>query len=44
MVEGTIQKVSNLIYLITPKNVEIQNDLEQSQYGKQQKMSFSWLK
>lgn len=43
MVEGTIQKVSNLIYLITPKNVEIQNDLEQSQY-KQQKMSFSWLK
>lgn len=44
MVEGTIQKVSNLIYLITPKNVEIQNDLEQSQYNKQQKMSFSWLK
>lgn len=44
MVEGTIQKVSNLIYLITPKNVEIQNDLEQSQYSKQQKMSFSWLK
>jgi len=44
MVEGTIQKVSNLIYLITPKNVEIQNDLEQGQYNKQQKMSFSWLK
>ena len=43
MVEGTIQRVSNLIYLITPKNVEIQNDLERSQY-KQQKMSFSWLK
>ncbi len=43
MVEGTIQRVSNLIYLITPKNVEIQNDLETSQY-KQQKMSFSWLK
>ena len=42
MVEGTIQRVSNLIYLITPKNVEIQNDLETSQY-KQQKMSFSWL-
>lgn len=44
MVEGTIQKVSNLIYLITPNNVEIQNDIEQSQYNKQQKMSFSWLK
>lgn len=44
MVEGTIQKVSNLIYLITPRNVEIQNDLEQSQYSKQSKMSFSWLK
>lgn len=43
MVEGSIQRVSNLIYLITPKNVEIQNDLEQSQY-RQQKMSFSWLK
>lgn len=44
MVEGTIQKVSNLIYLITPKNVEIQNDLEQGQLRQQQKMSFSWLK
>ncbi|MEG2645970.1 MAG: cell division protein SepF [Clostridia bacterium] len=42
MIEGTIQKVSNLIYLITPKNVEIQNDLERSQY--KQKLSFSWLK
>lgn len=41
MIEGTIQKVSNLIYLMTPKNVEIQNDLERSQYKKQ---SFSWLK
>lgn len=44
MVEGTIQKVSNLIYLITPRNVEIQNDVEQGQYNKQSKMSFSWLK
>lgn len=43
MVDGTIQRVSNLIYLITPKNVEIQNDLERNQY-KQQKLSFSWLK
>lgn len=42
MIEGTIQKVSNLIYLITPKNVEIQNDLERSQY--KQKLSFSWMK
>lgn len=43
MVDGTIQKVSGLIYLFTPRNVEIQNDVEQSQY-KQQKTSFSWLK
>lgn len=43
MIEGTIQKVSNLIYLIAPRTVEIQNDLEKSQY-KQQKQSFSWLK
>lgn len=42
MIEGTIQKVSNLIYLMTPKDVEIQNDVERSQY--KQKMSFSWLK
>jgi cell division inhibitor SepF len=43
MIEGTIQKVSNLIYLMAPKNVEIQNDIEKSQYNKQ-KMTFSWLK
>ena len=42
VVEGTIQKVSNLIYLITPRNVEIQNDVERSQY--KQKLSFSWMK
>lgn len=42
MIDGTIQKVSNLIYLMTPRNVEIQNDLERSQY--KQKLSFSWLK
>ncbi len=42
MIEGTIQKVSNLIYLMTPKDVEIQNDVERSQY--KQKASFSWLK
>lgn len=42
IVEGTIQKISNLIYLITPRNVEIQNDVERSQY--KQKLSFSWMK
>lgn len=42
MIEGTIQKVSNLIYLMTPKEVEIQNDVEKSQY--KSKASFSWLK
>lgn len=43
MIDGTIQRVSNLIYLMTPKNVEIQNDVEKNQY-KQQKSSFSWIK
>lgn len=42
MIEGTIQKVSNLIYLMTPKEVEIQNDVDKGQY--KQKASFSWLK
>ncbi len=40
--EGNIQKVSNLIYLMTPKAVEIQNDIERAQY--RSKLSFSWLK
>ena len=40
--EGNIQKVSNLIYLMTPKAVEIQNDVERAQY--RSKLSFSWLK
>ena len=46
MIEGNIQKVSSLIYLMTPRTVEIQNDLENNQYNKQQdqKQSFSWLK
>lgn len=43
MIEGSIQKVSNLIYLMAPRNVEIQNELEKSQMSKQ-KASFSWLK
>ena len=42
MIEGTIQKVSNLIYLMTPKCVEIQNDVEKRDY--KQKMNFSWMK
>ncbi len=47
MIEGNIQKVSSLIYLMTPRTVEIQNDLENSQLNKQQqeqRQSFSWLK
>lgn len=47
MIEGNIQKVSGLIYLVTPRTVEIQNDLENSQVNKQQqdqRQSFSWLK
>jgi len=40
--EGNIQKVSNLIYLVTPTSVEIQNDIERAQY--RNKLSFSWLK
>ena len=47
MIEGNIQKVSNLIYLMTPRTVEIQNDLQLEQAGKpqqEQRQSFSWLK
>lgn len=40
--EGSIQKISTLIYLITPKTVEIQNDIERAQY--RNKLSFSWMK
>ena len=42
IVDGTVQKVSNCIYLMTPKNIEIQNDSEKDAY--KQKVSFSWLK
>lgn len=42
MAEGTIQNVSERIYLITPKNVEIQNDTQKGDY--KEKMSFSWMK
>ena len=40
--DGSIQKISNLIYLMTPSSVEIQNDVERAQY--RNKLSFSWLK
>ena len=42
MAEGTIQNVSDRIYLITPRNVEIQNDVEKAEY--KEKLSFSWMK
>lgn len=46
MIEGNIQKVSDLIYLMTPRTVEIQNELDNVQMNKQQeqRQSFSWLK
>lgn len=44
MIDGTIQMVSNLIYLMTPRNVEIQDDTKRNEYESNQKMSFSWLK
>ncbi len=47
MIEGNIKKVSSLIYLMTPRTVEIQNDLENNQTNKptqEQRQSFSWLK
>lgn len=45
MIDGTIQMVSNLIYLMTPRNVEIQDDTKKrNDYDNNQKMSFSWLK
>lgn len=42
VIDGNIQKISSLIYLITPKTVEIQNDVEKAQY--RSKLSFSWMK
>ena len=42
VIDGSMQKISSLIYLITPKNVEIQNDIEKTQY--RSKLSFSWMK
>lgn len=41
-IEGNMQKISKLIYLITPKNIEIQNDAERDTY--RSKLNFSWLK
>ncbi len=42
-VDGNMQKVSKLIYLITPHNIEIQNNLEKDNY-KTKLSALSWLK
>ena len=42
IVDGTLQKISNLIYLVTPKNVDVRDDTEKSKY--KEKLSFSWMK
>ncbi len=42
-VDGNMQKVSKLIYLITPNNIEIQNDLEKENY-RTKLSALSWLK
>lgn len=40
--DGTIQKVSKLIFLIAPKNIEVQDDTEKYNYSS--KLNMSWLK
>lgn len=42
-VDGNMQKVSKLIYLITPQNIEIQNNLDKDNY-KAKLSALSWLK
>ena len=42
-VDGNMQKVSKLIYLITPQNIEIQNNLDKDNY-KTKLSALSWLK
>ncbi|MEG0073011.1 MAG: cell division protein SepF [Clostridia bacterium] len=41
-IDGTIQKVSKLILLIAPKNIEVQNEAEKYNYSS--KINMSWLK
>lgn len=42
VLDGSIQKISTLIYLVTPKTIEIQNDIERAQY--RNKLPFTWMK
>ena len=42
-VDGNMQKVSKLIYLITPNNIEIENNLDKDNY-KTKLSALSWLK
>lgn len=42
VLDGSVQKISSLIYLITPKSIEIQNDIERAQY--RSKLPFTWMK
>lgn len=42
VLDGSVQKISSLIYLITPKTIEIQNDIERAQY--RNKLPFTWMK
>ena len=42
VMDGSVQKISSLIYLITPKTIEIQNDIERAQY--RNKLPFTWMK
>ena len=42
VLDGSIQKISSLIYLVTPKTIEIQNEIERAQYSN--KLPFTWMK
>lgn len=42
VLDGSVQKISSLIYLITPRSIEIQNDIERAQY--RNKLPFTWMK
>lgn len=42
VLDGSIQKISSLIYLVTPKTMEIQNEIERAQY--RNKLPFTWMK
>ncbi|MEG1008685.1 MAG: cell division protein SepF [Clostridia bacterium] len=42
MVDGSLQKISSLIYFLAPKNIEVENEVDKSKY--KQKLDFSWMK